>query len=142
MPTMASKLKERRVSRRPPCAHGSAGPPSGPGPEPFAAFPFEKPPHKKQPQHPHKNKPALPRPSAQSGSHQGGAEGTGRKSIILPEAASRPAPLLGAGWGLASLEGSRPGPEAAVPARLDPSAFSSPTNAPHMFCRGRRFPIK
>lgn len=44
---MASKLKERRVSRRPPCAHGSAGPPSRPSPEPFAALPFEKPPHKK-----------------------------------------------------------------------------------------------
>lgn len=67
---MASKLKERRVSRRPPCAHGSAEPPRGPGPDPLTAFPFKNPPHKKKPTtHTHtQNKAALPGRPAQTAS--------------------------------------------------------------------------
>lgn len=136
---MASKLKERRVSRRPPCAHRSAGPPSRPGPEPFAAFPFEKHPPQKTTTPP-SQKQVCPAGAVRAVGEPPGPRGEDRppehhpsRGRVAPGTAAR----SGAGDWL-----PRTGPGAAVTARLDPSVFFSPANAPHMFCRGRRFPIK
>lgn len=107
MPTMASKLKERRVSGRPLCAHNSAEPLDRPDPGPLTAFPFKKTPTSTKQLFPpprSKNKPAVLGPPAQTGSPGGSAERTRHRSI-LPWAASRLAPLLGARLGPALLEG-------------------------------------
>lgn len=147
VPTMASKLKERRVSPRPPCAHGFARPapaPSPPSPPKSPPPPKAKP----QPTHPPSPKNHHPAEAARAAGEPpgGGAERTRSQSILHPSR-GRVAPGA-AVWGQAAPRRGRD-QGVAAPAGAASVCFPPPTplplsplTRPVCFCRERRFPTK